>query len=206
MNDQLHALSENFVIQNIAARLAMNPNRVQNANAQSSTEFTCLLNSYHNARLCYLQMHDWDFATKTETLTYDEIRKGYILPPDCIRVICIGGKKSGWRTEGRTIIFGESYCTCGPVCSCVNTCCPVTIRYVYDMRVPNNMSPMFRKAVEAQAAADSAMAILGNPLIKIREQADADKFFKMARDMQNHQGGGIRVTGLPYRGRGCYGC
>jgi hypothetical protein len=146
---------------------------------------------YEPLRDAVLRSHNWNFATKRETLaalsdvpTYG-FAKAFALPDDFIKM---------WETEEEELfgITGTPYRIEGIVGTTKRTLCTddatCNITYIYKVTDPNAFDPMFVQVLAARIAATLSMPLTENANIAEKREAAYIKLLSEAKSIDAQEG------------------
>lgn len=107
----------------------------------------CVL-AYDPVRLAFLRNHTWSCATTRTSIAADSAapafgrQRSFTLPADFIRLLPKypedNTNSEDWQIEGKKIYTDDT--------------APLYIRYIYDLKDPNTMDPLFREALSHELA------------------------------------------------------
>lgn len=137
-------------------------------------------NLYASERLTFLRSHPWNCAIKrvnlapdTTAAVFDSYAR-FALPPDCLRVLSVGGEDDlpgGYRVEGRFVLYPS---TVAP------------LRYLADISEAEWDASMVA-AMELRMASKMAYAITGSAALAQSLVDQAERAFKSAKSSDGQE-------------------
>lgn len=141
---------------------------------------------FQTARDAFLEMHNWNFATKRVELPEDSLKpqngwsRRYLLPGDCLRLMPVRYKDEhegdllDYVVEGRYILTDES--------------APLRIRYIYRNQDYGSWPATARKAMSAKLAMETAHSLTKKASFVQLAEAMYAKYMMEAKRVDGLQG------------------